>query len=281
MTLCLPDWKKRIDRIFNLGSKQRIMNIKGYTFIIIVVLLVWVCPAVAMDGAQIAQKVVDRDQGQDATLKIRMLLIDKGGKKRFRSLITVVKKYGNVSKSYIRFTSPADIEGTAFLTWENKASDDDQFLYLPALQRVRRIVSSQKSNRFVNTDYTYEDLQSREVDQDVHTVLREEKLDDHDCWVLESIPKATDDSQYGKRVTWVVKEIYLPIKTEFYDKRNRLHKILTGKEIQKIEGIWTILDAEMNDLNKNHRTLLKTDEIGYNRGIPDEIFTKGYMRHNQ
>ncbi|WP_286819974.1 outer membrane lipoprotein-sorting protein [Desulfobacter sp. UBA2225] len=257
------------------------MNIKVYTLMIIVVLLVWVFPAVAMDGAQIAQKVVDRDQGQDATLKIRMLLIDKGGKKRFRSLITVVKKYGDVSKSYIRFTSPADIEGTAFLTWENKESDDDQFLYLPALQRVRRIVSSQKSNRFVNTDYTYEDLQSRDVDQDVHTVLREEKLDDHDCWVLESIPQATDDSQYGKRVTWVVKEIYLPIKTEFYDKRNRLHKILTGKEIQKIDGIWTILDAEMNDLNKNHRTLMKTDEIGYNRGIPDEIFTKGYMRHNQ
>jgi hypothetical protein len=245
------------------------------------VLLVWGCPAVAMDGMQIAEKVENWNEGQDATSKIRMLLIDKNGRKRFRSLITVVKKYGDVSKSYIRFTSPADIEGTAFLTWENKNTDDDQFLYLPALQRVRRIVSSQKSNRFVNTDYTYEDLQSREVSQDTHTILKEEKIDNYDCWVLESIPKATDDSQYGKRIIWVIKEIYLPIKTEFYDKRGRLFKILTGKKIQKIDGIWTILDAEMNDLKKKHRTLMKTDEIQYNRSVPDEIFTKGYMRHNQ
>ena len=256
-------------------------NIIIYFLIAIAGLCLCIRPATAIDGVQIAQKVADRDDGQDASSKIRMLLIDKNGRKRFRGLITVVKRYGDVSKSYMRFTSPADIEGTAFLTWENKNSDDDQFLYLPALQRVRRIVSSQKSNRFVNTDYTYEDLQSREVEQDTHTILKEEKIDNHDCWVLESIPKSPDDSQYGKRIIWIVKEIYLPIKTEFYDKRDRLCKILTGKKIQKIDGIWTILDAQMKDLKKRHRTLMKTDEIHYNRDVPDEIFTKGYMRHNQ
>ncbi len=262
-------------------SMKNLINIKIHTLMIIVAMLSWACPAVAMDGVQIAQKVVDRNDGQDATSKIRMLLIDKRGNKRFRNLITVVKKYGDLSKSYMRFTSPADIDGTSFLTWENKDRDDDQFLYLPALQRVRRIVSSQKSNRFVNTDYTYEDLQSREVAQDTHMILREEKIDTYDCWVLESIPKRLDDSQYGKRITWVIKEIYLPIKIEFYDKRNRLFKIFTGKKIQKIDGIWTILDAEMNDLKKEHRTLMKTDEVQYNRNVPDEVFTKGYMKHTQ
>jgi outer membrane lipoprotein-sorting protein len=257
------------------------INIRIHALIIIVAILSWACSAVAVDGVRIAQKVVDRNDGQDATSKIRMLLIDKRGNKRFRNLITVVKKYGDLSKSYMRFTSPADIDGTSFLTWENKDRDDDQFLYLPALQRVRRIVSSQKSNRFVNTDYTYEDLQSREVAQDTHTILREEKIDTYDCWVLESIPKRLDDSQYGKRIIWVIKEIYLPIKIEFYDKRNRLFKIFTGKNIQKIDGIWTILDAEMNDLKKEHRTLMKTDEIQYNRNVPDEVFTKGYMKHTQ
>jgi len=255
-------------------------NIKSHALIIIVAMLSWACSAVAIDGVQIAQKVADRNDGQDATSKISMLLIDKRGKKRFRHLITVVKKYGDVSKSFMRFTSPADIDGTAFLTWEDKDREDDQFLYLPALQRVRRIVSSQKSNRFVNTDYTYEDLQSREVAQDTHTILREEKIDEYDCWVLESIPKNIDDSQYGKRIIWVIKEIYLPIRIEFYDKRNSLLKIFTGKNIQKIDGIWTILDAEMKDLKKEHRTLMKTDDIQYNRNVPDEVFTKGYMKHN-
>lgn len=257
------------------------INIRIHALIIIVAMLSWACSAGAIDGVQIAQKVADRNDGQDATSKISMLLIDKRGKKRFRHLITVVKKYGDVSKSFMRFTSPADIDGTAFLTWENKDREDDQFLYLPALQRVRRIVSSQKSNRFVNTDYTYEDLQSREVAQDTHTILREEKIDEYDCWVLESIPKSKDDSQYGKWIIWVVKEIYLPIRIEFYDKRNRLFKIFTGKNIQKIDGIWTILDAEMKDLKKEHRTLMKTDDIQYNRNVPDEVFTKGYMKHNQ
>ena len=207
-------------------------------------------PSAAMDGLQIARKVIDRDEGQDATAKIRMLLINKKGKKRFRSLISVAKRYGDVSKFYMRFESPADIKGAAFLTWENKDGDDDQFLYLPALRRVRRIVSSQQSNTFVNSDYTYEDFQTREVEQDDHRVLSEEKAGKYDCWVLESIPKNKKDSQYSKRVSWIIKEMYLPIKTEFYDSRSRLQKVLTGKKIQKIDGIWTILDAEMRHLKK-------------------------------
>ena len=146
------------------------------SLVALVSLLLGALPSAAMDGAQIARKVIDRDDGQDSTAKIRMLLINKKGGKRFRGLISVVKKYGDVSKIYMRFESPADIKGTAFLTWENKDGDDDQFLYLPALRRERRIVSSQKSNSFVNTDYTYEDLQSREVEQDDHRVLREEKV---------------------------------------------------------------------------------------------------------
>jgi outer membrane lipoprotein-sorting protein len=260
---------------------KTLTNIHIWALIALVSLLLGELPSAAMDGVQIARKVIDRDEGQDATAKIRMLLIDKKGRKRLRSLISVVKKYGDVSKIYMRFESPADIKGTAFLTWENKDGDDDQFLYLPALRRVRRIVSRQKSNTFVNTDYTYEDLQSREVEQDDHRVLREEKAGRYDCWVLESIPKNKKDSQYSKRVSWIIKEIYLPIKTEFYDSRGRLQKVLTGKKIKKIDGIWTILDAEMRHLKKKHRTLMKTDEIQYNKNVPDEIFTTGYMEHTQ
>ncbi len=260
---------------------KTLTNIRIWALIALTGLLLGALPATAMDGVQIAHKVLDRDEGQDATAKIRMLLIDKKGKKRFRSLISVVKKYGDVSKIFMRFESPADIKGTAFLTWENKDGDDEQFLYLPALHRVRRIVSSQKSNTFVNTDYTYEDLQSREVEQDDHRVLREEKVGQYDCWVLESVPKNKKDSQYSKRVSWIIKEIYLPIKTEFYDSRGRLQKVLTGKKIKKIDGIWTILDAEMRHLKKKHRTLMKTDEIQYNKNVPDEIFTTGYMEHTQ
>lgn len=260
---------------------KKLADIRIWALFVIAGLLLLGNPVAAMDGEQVARMVSDRDEGQDARAKVRMLLIDKKGKKRFRKLISVVKQYGDVSKSYMKFTSPADIAGTAFLTWENKDSDDDQFLYLPALKRVRRIVSSQKKNSFVNTDYTYEDLQSRKVEQDTHKILKEEKVGNYNCWVLESIPKNKKDSQYSKRVIWIIKEIYVPIKTEFYDKRGKLQKVLTGKKVEKIEGIWTIRDAEMKNLKKKHRTLMKTDEIQYNRNIPDEVFTKGYMKHSQ
>ena len=189
------------------------------------------------------------------------------------------KDYGSVSKSFTRFYTPADIDGTAFLTWENNDGDDDQFLYLPALRRVRRVVSNQKKNRFVNTDFTYEDLQRRKVDQDTHRILKTETYDDRLCWVLESIPVENANSQYSRRVSWVAQDLYIPLKVEFYDKRGRLVKQLLNRNLKKIDGFWTVMDAEMQDLNKKTRTLMRISEIKYNRGIPDRVFTKEYMMH--
>ena len=232
-----------------------------------------------LDGLQIAQKVYDRDDGNDSFAKVKMLLIDKNDRKRLRTLITASKDYGSVSKSFTRFYTPADIDGTAFLTWENNDGDDDQFLYLPALRRVRRVVSNQKKNRFVNTDFTYEDLQRRKVDQDTHRIMKTEMVDDRLCWVLEIIPVDDTNSQYGRRVSWVAQDLYIPLKVEFYDKRGRLVKRLLNRNLKKVDGIWTVFDAEMQDLKKKSRTLMRISEIKYNRGIPDRVFTKEYMMH--
>jgi Outer membrane lipoprotein-sorting protein len=235
-----------------------------------------------IDGDTLAQHVYDRDIGKDSLARVRMLLIDRRGHKTFRTLVTFRKDYGHhLNKSYTRFTSPADIEGTSFLTWENKGRPDDQFLYLPALKRVRRIVSRQKSNRFVNTDFTYEDFQTRKPDEDTHTILKEETFMGHDCWVLQSVPKVPEDTQYGKRVSWIIKDTYLIIRTDFYDKHNRLIKIFFARRIKKVDDIWTVMESEMRDLRRKHRTYMKTEAIQYNRGIPDRIFTRGYMKNKE
>jgi hypothetical protein len=234
-----------------------------------------------IDGPTLAQKVYDRDVGKDSQAEVEMLLIDKTGKKSFRTFSMFVKDYGETSKSYTRFNSPASIEGTAFLSWGNKGADDDQFLYLPALQRVRRIVSSQKTSRFVNTDYTYEDMQAREVDEDSHRLVKEEKYEKDDCWVLESIPKDLENTQYGKRISWIMKDSYLPLKTEYYDKNDKLLKIFTARELKQVDGIWTITESEMQDFEREHRTLLRTNDISYNKGVPDRVFTTGYMEHKE
>lgn len=235
----------------------------------------------AMDGPTLAQRVFDRDVGKDSRAEIKMLLIDKSDQKRFRTLVFYTKKFGKTSKTYTRFTSPANIEGTSFLTWENEGREDDQFLYLPALQRVRRVVSSQKSNRFVNTDYTYEDLQTRQVAADTHKLLKAEKWKDHPCWVLESIPVKPDETQYGKRISWIAKDSYLPVKSEYYDKKNKLIKVFSALSVKQISGIWTVMESEMKDLKKQHRTLMKTTGIRYNGNIQDRVFTTGYMQHKE
>jgi len=235
----------------------------------------------AMDGPTLAKKVYERDDGRDSYAKMQMVLINKRGKKRSRSLVTANKDFGTLSKSYTRFTSPASINGTGFLSWENEDRDDDQFIYLPALRRVRRIVAKQKTNRFVNTDYTYEDMQKRKVEKDNHTILRSEPYEHYDCWVLESIPKESSNSQYGKRIGWIVKDIYVPARIEYYDKKNRLIKLFTVRHLENIDGIWTIMESEMHDLKRKHRTLEKFFAVQYNRGIPDRVFTRRYLEHSK
>ncbi len=232
-----------------------------------------------LDGREIAQRVFDRDTGRDSYATVKMLLVDKRGNKKPRSLVMATKEYEDLNKSYTRFTTPADIEGTAFLTWENRGRDDDQFLYLPSLKRVRRIVASQKKSRFVNTDYTYEDMQTREVDEDRHRLLREEKYMDYDCWVVESVPVAPDGSQYGKRVGWIAKEAEMPIRTDYYDKKGRKVKIYRAAVLKRIDGIWTASEYEMSDLERKHRTLVKLTGIEYNSGLEDRIFTKTYLQY--
>lgn len=157
----------------------------------------WSAPA--LDAREIMKRVNDRDDGKDAYAKVEMFLTAAGGYSEKRSLIQAYKYFGTLRKTYTRFTEPASIDGTSFLSWQRGSDlDDDQFLYLPELGRDRRIVSSQKDGDFVNTDFTYEDMQERSVDKDNHTLVREEKIGTYDCWVIESTPKDPASSQYRR-----------------------------------------------------------------------------------
>ena len=244
---------------------------------VLLLLCVLPAPTKAMDGLDLAQKMYNRDDGSDSYAIVRMLLIDKGGHKRMRKLISATKDFGTLSKSLMKFTAPESIDGTGFLTWENEDKDDDQFLYLPALRRVRRIVSRQKDSQFVNTDYTYEDMQKRKVEKDHHKILGTERIQDYDCWILESTPKDPDSTQYGKVIQWVIKEVFLPVQTEYYDKKGRLQKVFLSRKIEVIDGYHTVTESEMRDVRRDHRTLMKTDTIKYNTNIPDRIFTRRYL----
>jgi hypothetical protein len=235
----------------------------------------------ALTGTEIMTKVHDRENGKSSIVESTMILTNDRGQTKERVVRAVRKEYGDLSKSMIRFLSPADVKGTGFLIWENADRDDDQFLYLPALkQDPRRIASSEKGSRFMGTEFTYEDLENRKVDKDNHTLLREETLDGKKVYVVESIPKGGSDSQYKKLVSWVRPDVWIPVKIEFYDNNGALLKVLTVKKIEQIQGIWTTMDSIMDNVQDKKKTELVLGKVQYNSDIPDEFFTERYLKRD-
>jgi len=220
-----------------------------------------------LTGQELAQKVFDRDRGKNAEATAQMVLINKNGTKRVRHLITKRLETSGLERQLIRFTVPAEIEGTGFLTVEKPGWKTEQFLYLPALKRTRRIVSSQKSQRFVNSDFTYEDLERHPVDRYTHKLTGSENFNSLDCHVLESSPKPGTQSQYSRTISLIARNALVPVQVKYYDKKGNHIKTYTVLKLEKIQGFWTEMITAMEDHERDHKTYLKQEKVTYNTAI--------------
>jgi outer membrane lipoprotein-sorting protein len=230
-----------------------------------------------LTGQQIMEKVYHNPSGEDTQGSLTMTLTNNRGEQRVRTLTQFIKDDGKVEKKIMFFVSPADVKNTSFMSWSYAdGRSDDQWIYLPALKRTKRISSDGKSDSFMGSDFTYDDLGDRHPNQDNHKLLREETVDGKDCYVVESTPKE-DDYMYSKTITWVMKDNYLGLKREFYDDRGKLLKVLTIKKYEKVDGFWTILETEMHNVQKDHRTNMKFTDVQKNKGIPNSKFTERSM----
>ncbi len=228
-------------------------------------------------GKQIMEDVYNNPTGDDMQGELTMTLTNKQGESRVRTLKQYIKYGDEMDKKIMFFQSPADVRGTSFMNWSYAdARDDDQWIYLPALKRTKRITSDGKSDYFMGSDFTYDDLGDRHPGEDTHTLLREETLDGKTCWVVESIPKQ-EDYMYSKTITWVMKDNYLGLRREFYDEDGDLLKILTIKKFDNIDGFWTILETDMKNVQKDHKTNMAFNNVQINQGIPDSRFTERSM----
>lgn len=229
------------------------------------------------NGQQIMNKVYNQPTGNDMQGNLTMILENSSGEQRVRSLKQFIKDEGKVEKKIMFFLSPADVRNTSFMNWSyTDGSNDDQWIYLPALRRTRRISSDSKSDYFMGSDFTYDDLGDRHVNEDSHKLLREETINDKACYVVESTPKE-DDYMYSKTISWVMKDNFLGIKREFYDEKGKLLKTLSINNYDKIDGFWTILGTEMHNVQRNHKTIMKFENVEYNKGIPNSKFTERSM----
>lgn len=224
---------------------------------------------------QIAQLVYDRNLGDDMQMHGKMELISHKGHVRTREFISLRKDNENERKQLIHFTAPADINGTSFLTLEKTGSNDtEQHLYLPALKRSRRIVASQKGRSFVNSDFTYEDMQRHPVAEWNFQLDGEETIAARSCYRLISVPKSGIDTQYSKITSWIDKKNLMPLQTELWNKKGKLAKRYSVTSFEVISQIATETEVVMEDLLSGHKTRLVTKDIIYNSGLKDSLFTK-------
>ncbi len=232
-------------------------------------------PAELRDGTALAQRAYDRADGRDVSTRAVMILTEKGHSPRLRNLFTYAMDRGKGERwSLTRFTKPADIAGTGLLTKDYPGGDSDQKLYLPALDKVRRIVSSRKGGRFVGSDLYYEDLQDREVDMDHHRLAGKGKAGGQMCDILVSTPVDPGNSVYSKRISWIHPKTLIPLRVDYYKKgQKKPIKRLTVRKLKKIQGYWTVLDSTMHDLKTGHKTRITTKAIKYDQGVPATLFT--------
>lgn len=233
-----------------------------------------------LSGRDLAQQVFDRNRGVNSASDAIMVLVDKKGHKRTRTFKNLRMVKNKLETQFIKFTSPADIEGTAFLTIEKPGWETDQFLYLPALRRTRRIVSSQKSSRFVNSDFTYEDMERHAVDDYAYTITGSTTTAGLDCYILETTPKAGTISQYAITIGHIAKASLVPLYGEYFDTKGRKIKQYKVLNLEKIQDIWTESIVMMEDIKKNHQTYIKIQNIEYNTDIdPSQLSRQALESH--
>lgn len=214
-----------------------------------------------------------------------MVLINDKGQTRERKSTTfsVLQPNGIDSKLLVRFTKPADIQGTAFLQVEHIDSDDDQWIYLPALGKSRRLVANNKKDSFVGSDFSYGDLSLPKVDLFEHRLLGTQAVDGHDCYMIESVPKSDSmksDLGYSRKITWLRQDNFLETKVEYYDLSNRLLKtqlVSNHKLLEPATQRWVALHREMTNQQTGHRTVFNFDVVEAGAPIADDLFTTRYL----
>lgn len=231
-------------------------------------------------GLAIAKEADRRNDGfGDTSATMQMILRNRQGeesKREIRSKALEVKDDGD--KSLIIFDQPKDVEGTALLTYSHKTADDDRWLYLPALKRVKRIAGNNKAGPFMGSEFAFEDLGSQEVEKYTYKHLRDDKLDGQDVFVIERYP--TDkDSGYTRQVVWMDTAEYRPLKIEFYDRKQSLLKTLTFQDYQQYLGkYWRPGKLDMVNHQTGKSTTLLFKDYKFRNGYSDRDFDQNSLK---
>lgn len=224
-------------------------------------------------------------QGQDGRAQVQMVITDSLGRDRQRSF-TILRRdkpdsddladraYLGEQQMYVYFHRPADVNKMVFMVHKKLEGDDDRWLYLPALDLVKRIAASDKRTSFVGSDYFYEDVSGRSVDADHHELLK--TTDSY--FVLRHTPKDPASVEFAYYDMYVHKDSFIPVQTEFYDEGGNKYRVARALKVDTIQGFPTVTEASMENLETGSKTLMRYKRVDYDIGVPEAIFSERYLR---
>ncbi len=237
-----------------------------------------------------AREIMEKNDRQmnsrDEESRFTMKLINKQGKERKRTVFMYSKTDAlNNNKTLIRFLAPADVKGVGLLAIED-GDREDQWLYLPALKRVRRISSSEKSDSFMGSDFSYEDVEQNDLDNYAYTLLREEVFDDQSCYVIQSIPvneQTIKETAYSRTEVWIRQDNFIAARVDYFNHKGDHFKTMRSDNIRPIDGTdkWRAHLIDMRNVSTGHHTELHYDSIQIDRGLDDNLFTQRYLERGR
>ncbi len=239
-----------------------------------------------LSGDTIAQKINARDEGIAVARNLKMEMTDRHGKVRIRETRAFRKYYGDDKRTAIFYLKPKNIKDTAFLTYDyaDKEKEDDQWLYLPAMRKVRRISASDRGDYFLGTDFSYEDikLETRVSIKDyTRKTIGEGEVDGFHCYLVEET--AVDDETaeelgHLRRENCVDDTIWIVRRSRFWDLQNKLLKTTYFRDISKVQGIWTAHKIDVENHKTGHHTAFTFSEVDYSDAVSDRVFTQSALK---
>ena len=238
------------------------------------------------EGKVLLERVNALDEGEFTTRKIHMKMIDRREKERERFTGSLRKYFGEDKKTIIFYEKPSSVKDTAILTfdYENKAKDDDQWLYLPAMRKVRRISASKRGDYFLGTDFTYEDIKKEgkiAIEDYSYVTTGEEEVDGINTYVVEATVgdrQTAKELGHSKVIFWIDGKIDIIRKSLYIDLKGNELKTVTTSDIRKVDGIWTRHILNVQNHKTGHHTIFTFSDVDYTSPVPDRIFTKQALR---
>jgi len=251
---------------------------RSIKYLIFCMTMIFTTPLYAMDGNEVMQKALQAFyyQGGDLRATAHMQIVDNQGRIRIREFIILrlnTEREGGNQKYYVYFNKPSDVKKLVFMAWKNIERDDDRWLYLPALDLVKRIAASDERTSFVGSHFYYEDVSGRGLSEDMHKLLKETEQ----YFIVTSKPIKPGVVKFTHYQTWVDKKTFLPMKVDYYQNENVYRQYQTV-DTRVIEGYATIIKAQMQDLRTGGITTIDYSAVKYTQDIPEKIFSERYLR---